>query len=131
MIDIDNFKQINDQHGHQAGDAVLQEISNRLIRSLREIDVPARYGGDEFIIVLPDTSLQITCERAEQILSLTKQLQMHIEGEQVGGITASIGVSFFPDNGITKADILRTVDMALFCAKNNGRDRVILSDRQV
>ncbi|MHB8136267.1 MAG: diguanylate cyclase [Anaerolineaceae bacterium] len=130
MLDIDHFKTINDSFGHKAGDLVLREFSKMISRNIREDDIACRYGGDEFIIVLPDTSLQITCERAEQILSLTKQLQMHIE-EQVGGITASIGVSFFPDNGITKADILRTVDMALFCAKNNGRDRVILSDRQV
>jgi diguanylate cyclase (GGDEF)-like protein/PAS domain S-box-containing protein len=131
MLDIDHFKTINDSFGHKAGDLVLREFSKMISRNIREDDIACRYGGDEFIIVLPDTSLQITCERAEQILSLTKQLQVHSEGEQIGGISASIGVSFFPDNGITKADILRTVDMALFCAKNNGRDRVILSDRQV
>ena len=129
MLDIDYFKTINDSFGHTAGDAVLREFSKMISRNIREEDIACRYGGDEFIIVLPDTSLQVTCERAEQILSLSKYIQVQFEGSPIGEISTSIGVSFFPENGISKADILRTADMALLCAKNEGRGRMVLSDR--
>ncbi len=129
MLDIDYFKTINDTFGHSAGDVVLCEFSNILSRNIREEDIACRYGGDEFVVVLPDTSLQVTMERAEQLLSITGQLQLQFEDRTISDLSISIGISFFPDNGLTKGDILRTVDMALFCAKNNGRGCLVISDR--
>jgi diguanylate cyclase (GGDEF)-like protein/PAS domain S-box-containing protein len=129
MLDIDNFKTINDSFGHTAGDVVLQEFSNLISRNIREEDIACRYGGDEFVIVLPDTSLEVTCERAEQVISLTKNSQIQFEDCSVEGISTSIGISFYPDNGISKTEILQTADMALFRAKTEGRGRMVLSDR--
>ncbi|PKO03347.1 MAG: hypothetical protein CVU43_03335 [Chloroflexi bacterium HGW-Chloroflexi-5] len=131
MLDIDNFKTINDTYGHPTGDMVLCEFSNIISRNIREEDIACRYGGDEFIVVLPDTSLQVTCERAEQILSLTGQMQVQIEDSTISELSTSIGISLYPDNGNTKGDILQTADMALYSAKNNGRGCMVLSDRSV
>lgn len=128
MLDIDNFKSINDTYGHTAGDVVLREFSKMISRNIREEDIACRYGGDEFIIVLPDTSLEVTCERAEKILSLTKSMQILFEGGSNNEISTSIGISFFPENGFSKADLLRNADMALFRAKNEGRNRMVISD---
>jgi diguanylate cyclase (GGDEF)-like protein/PAS domain S-box-containing protein len=129
MLDIDYFKTINDTYGHHVGDLVLCDFSNVISRNIREEDIACRYGGDEFIIVLPDTSLQVTCERAEQLLSLTGQMQVQFEDCTISELSTSIGISFYPDNGKTKGDILKTADMALYSAKNNGRGCLVISDR--
>jgi len=129
MIDIDNFKVYNDYFGHAAGDAVLREFGQLLIRNIREEDIVCRYGGDEFIIVLPDSSIQVTCERAEQILEFSKHLEMQFEGRILSVISISIGISFYPQNGSSKGQIFNAADMALFRAKNEGRGRVCVSDQ--
>jgi diguanylate cyclase (GGDEF)-like protein/PAS domain S-box-containing protein len=127
MIDIDNFKNINDNFGHATGDLVLHEFGNLLIRNIREEDIACRYGGDEFIVVLPDTSTQVTCERADQIIVLAKQLQLQSSGNDFCGISISIGISFFPENGLSKAEILNAADNALFRAKKENRGKLIVS----
>lgn len=131
MLDIDQFKSINDTFGHTAGDVVLRDFSKMISRNIREEDIACRYGGDEFIIVLPDTSLQVTCERAERILALTNSMQIQFDGGAIVEMSVSIGVSFFPDNGFSKAEILQTADLALFRAKNEGRNRMVLSDHTI
>ena len=127
MLDIDNFKYFNDSHGHTAGDEVLREFAEMLIRNVREEDIACRFGGDEFIIVLPDSSLQVTCERAEKILAMTTKIQVQHEGQLLNAINTSIGISSFPENGTTKADLLRNADMALFRAKHAGRGCICLA----
>jgi len=127
MIDIDNFKNNNDNFGHATGDLVLHEFGNLLIRNIREEDIACRYGGDEFIVVLPDTSTQVTCERADQIIVLAKQLQLQSSGNDFCGISISIGISFFPENGLSKAEILNAADNALFRAKKENRGKLIVS----
>jgi diguanylate cyclase (GGDEF)-like protein/PAS domain S-box-containing protein len=131
MLDIDYFKTINDSYGHIAGDMVLREFSKMISRNIREEDIACRYGGDEFIIVLPDTSLNVTCERAEQLIANTKNMQLQFEEKFIGELSISIGISIFPENGISKADILRSADMALFSAKKEGRGRMVLSDHLI
>ncbi len=131
MIDIDNFKNYNDFFGHAAGDVVLREFGQLLIRNIRGEDVVCRYGGDEFIVVMPDTSVEVTSERAEHILSLSKEFEMRFESRLLSVISISIGISFFPENGSSKSQILNKADMALFRAKNEGRGRVIISDQFV
>jgi len=128
MVDIDHFKQINDIHGHAAGDAVLVQVSRLLLTHVRSSDVICRYGGEEFILVLPEATRKITQLRAEQIWEDTRRLQVQHEGQTLEGITLSLGVAVFPEHGSTYDAILRAADAALYRAKRDGRDRVILAD---
>lgn len=128
MIDMDNFKQINDQFGHQGGDAVLREISNRLIRSLREIDVPARYGGDEIAIILPETSVEQAFYAAQRLKGLLENHPVHFR-DQLINVTASIGVASCPNPAIkTVEDVIAVADKALYEAKKYGRNRIEVSE---
>ena len=128
MIDVDNFKHINDQYGHQAGDAVLQEISNRLIRSLREIDVPARYGGDEIAIILPETSVEQAFLAAKRLKRVLEEEPIFFK-EQYINVTASFGVASCPSPSIKSVeDVVAVADKALYNAKKYGRNRIEMSE---
>jgi diguanylate cyclase (GGDEF)-like protein len=128
MLDVDNFKQFNDTWGHAAGDEVLHELGNLLLRQVRGEDIACRYGGDEFIIVLPDATRAVTYERAELICELAEQFPLQFEGQSLATVTLSLGVAVFPEHGATSTGILRAVDAALYRAKHEGRDRVIVAD---
>jgi diguanylate cyclase (GGDEF)-like protein len=130
MLDIDNFKSINDRHGHAVGDTVLREFARVLGRSLRGADVLARYGGEEFIVLLPETG----CDPA---VAVAEKLKKGVEGCFIGlesgclNITASFGVScfeIFSGNRLTASDIMEQVvkraDQALYQSKNTGKNRV-------
>ncbi len=126
MLDLDHFKMINDKYGHQGGDAVLREIAARLRDSLRGHDQIGRYGGEEFALVLPDTSpdgAKLTAERCRRLVSNTP---VEFEGQQIL-VTASFGVSHFGE-GYPKQHTLEALfgraDEALYVAKEAGRDRV-------
>ena len=128
MIDVDNFKHINDQFGHQAGDAVLQEISKRLIRSLREIDVPARYGGDEIAIILPETSVDQAFLAAKRLKVVLEEHPIFFK-EQYINVTASFGVASCPNPAIKSVeDVIAVADKALYDAKRSGRNRIEVCD---
>jgi diguanylate cyclase (GGDEF)-like protein/PAS domain S-box-containing protein len=127
MIDVDDFKQFNDNFGHAAGDAVLRELGTLLRGHFRGEDVACRYGGDEFIIVLLDASLEMTRERAERLCEHARHLDLQVEGQTLQAVTLSIGVAVFPENGITSAAILKAADTALYRAKHEGRDRVVVA----
>ncbi|MCC6544019.1 MAG: GGDEF domain-containing protein [Nitrospirae bacterium] len=129
MIDVDNFKHINDQHGHQAGDAVLHEISNRLIRSLREIDVPARYGGDEIAIILPETTVEQAFFAAKRLKRILEEQPVFFKEQNIR-VTASFGVVSCPSPGIKSVDdMISVADKALYDAKKSGRNRIEVSGR--
>jgi diguanylate cyclase (GGDEF)-like protein/PAS domain S-box-containing protein len=130
MLDIDDFKNINDTCGHAAGDEILRTLGQLLIQQVRGEDIPCRYGGDEFIIVLPDVSQEATLKRAELICELTKYFDLKLEGKalELESVTLSLGVAVFPENGSTSAALLKAVDDALYRAKHEGRGRVVVAD---
>jgi diguanylate cyclase (GGDEF)-like protein/PAS domain S-box-containing protein len=128
MADIDKFKTLNDTYGHLAGDNVLQAMGKLMLENVRADDIPSRYGGDEFFIILPDVSKEIVLERAEQILKKTRQLKVHFHRKVLKNFTLSIGVAFFPKNGTTFETLLHSVDEALYHAKHNGRGCVVTAD---
>jgi diguanylate cyclase (GGDEF)-like protein/PAS domain S-box-containing protein len=127
MLDVDNFKHLNDSRGHAAGDAILRALGDLLLGNVRGEDIPCRYGGDEFIIVLPEASKQMTRERAELICRYAKEFHLQFEGQTLEAVTLSLGVSVFPENGASSSDLLRAADTALYRAKIEGRGRVIVA----
>jgi diguanylate cyclase (GGDEF)-like protein/PAS domain S-box-containing protein len=123
MMDLDHFKRFNDTFGHQAGDTLLRTLGECLKRTTRGQDIACRYGGEEFALVLADTTLAGAMQRAEILRQQVKQLSVEYAGQLLGTITISIGVALFPDHGTTMGDVLRASDQALYCAKREGRDR--------
>jgi diguanylate cyclase (GGDEF)-like protein/PAS domain S-box-containing protein len=124
MLDLDHFKRFNDSFGHDAGDAMLREFSNMLRSNVRGGDIACRYGGEEFALILPEASLEITRQRADLLREKAKHLDVQHRGLSLGGITISVGVAGFPGNGDDSATILQAADTALYAAKTTGRDRV-------
>ena len=121
-----NFKDFNDTYGHEAGDAVLREVGYFLQSRTRREDIACRYGGEEFLLILPEASLQVTTERAEHLRQDYKSLSVHRRGQSLGAATLSLGVAVFPVHGTTASAVLKAADAALYCAKADGRDRVIV-----
>ena len=126
MIDLDEFKTVNDSLGHQAGDRLLREIADAILAAARETDAVFRYGGDEFVVILPRTDADGLMAAAERILQAAESVggkgsAWHAEGVRVG---ASIGTAFFPDDGETPEDVLLAADRACFVAKRRGRGHV-------
>ena len=128
MADIDHFKQFNDAFGHEAGDVLLRDLGSLLSSEVRGGDVACRYGGEEFLLILPDTDLQVAHERAEQLNEQVRNIHVRLRGETLRRITMSIGVAGFPQHGDTPAKILTAADQALYKAKADGRDRVVAAD---
>ncbi|MFC1667214.1 sensor domain-containing diguanylate cyclase [Candidatus Omnitrophota bacterium] len=118
MADIDNFKNFNDTHGHQAGDSLLRNISNIFREASRKIDIIARYGGEEFTIILPNT-------KKEEALVLAERLRKSVEeSSHLKNITISIGLASFPEDGEEKEALISNVDEALYEAKRSGKNKV-------
>ncbi len=128
MADIDHFKIFNDRFGHAAGDEVLKTVSSCLQSSVRTSDIVCRYGGEEFIAVLPDASLANTAMRAEQIRIQVASIPMIFEGKSLGRVTLSLGVAEYPGNGQLPESFLKEADKALYRAKKEGRNRVSAAD---
>lgn len=125
LLDLDHFKNVNDTHGHGAGDRVLREVAASLQRSVRETDLVARYGGEEFAVLLPRTHLTGALTVAERIRRELTALQLGPGGAL--RVTASLGVSGFPHRTVlTPEQLLLTADEALYRAKREGRDRICL-----
>ena len=130
MADLDHFKQVNDKLGHAAGDAVLQEAARRMTACVRTYDSPCRYGGEEFLIVMPGCNLADATLRAEEIRSAIAGTSFQIP-EGPLNITCSLGVS--ASSGAAKFEanaLLREADEALYTAKHNGRNRIEVSSPQ-
>lgn len=130
MVDIDHFKQFNDQYGHRTGDGVLKEVGVRLKQALREVDVVARYGGEEFLLVLPSTHFAGSISVAERVLRSVNSLPVVLE-QQEYSVTISLGVAVFPSRDIqTKDELLKSADAALYQAKADGRNRICVFQHQ-
>ena len=125
MLDVDYFKRFNDTYGHDAGDLVLQKIAAYLQNHIRGSDIACRYGGEEMMIILPEASLENTRQRAEQLRSGIKGLNIRHNKQSLGKITASLGVSAYPEHGSSSQELFEAADSALYQAKAQGRDRVI------
>ena len=125
MVDVDHFKKFNDTFGHDAGDYVLKIVADLLARSMRKGDVAGRYGGEEFLLLMPGTDLEPAAARAEMLRSAIAALDVSYAGRKLGKITASFGVSAFPNDGDSGATIVQAADKSLYAAKSGGRDRVV------
>src|SRR6266849_429105 len=123
-MDIDHFKRINDTLGHGAGDIVLRRVGLLLQGFVRQSDIACRVGGEEFSVLLPEASMQIATQRAENIRRGVQELKLKYEEHTLAAITISLGVAAFPDHGTTPAALLHAADQALYDAKYRGRDRV-------
>ncbi len=125
MMDIDHFKHVNDTYGHQGGDEVLKTLGTLLIDSVRVSDVACRYGGEEFLLVLPNMPVTNALLRAEQLRAVFAKQAVEFGGEQIR-VTVSIGIACYPADGCTGDVLIRCADLALYRAKAEGRDRVLL-----
>lgn len=128
MLDVDDFKHFNDVHGHAAGDSILREVGNLLLGHVRGEDVPCRYGGDEFIVILPGASQTATYERADFFCEYVRQFHFKSKEQTLGTVTLSVGIAVFPEHGSASDAILRAADAALYRAKQAGRDQVVMAD---
>jgi diguanylate cyclase (GGDEF)-like protein len=128
MLDIDHFKSFNDNHGHEAGDALLRALGSVLQKRMRGEDIVCRYGGEEFTIILPEASLEDTRRRAEEVRMDCKSLHIQHNNQSLGLISVSLGVACFPEHGHTSSEVLRLADNALYLAKTRGRDCVAVAD---
>jgi diguanylate cyclase (GGDEF)-like protein len=126
-LDIDHFKEFNDSFGHQAGDVLLQALGHFFLSHVRGEDVACRYGGEEFILLLPGSSVEETRHRAEELREKVHFMNVDFRGQSLGTITLSMGVSVFPKHGTTPEELVQNADQALYRAKSEGRDRVIIT----
>ncbi|MBL8057833.1 MAG: diguanylate cyclase [Anaerolineales bacterium] len=124
MLDLDHFKDFNDTFGHAAGDLLLRTVGEFLSVHIRAGDVACRYGGEEFVLILPEASLEITRLRAEHLREELHHLNPEYRGQRLGPITVSAGVAAYPAHGQTAERLLRAADDALYQAKRGGRDQV-------
>lgn len=123
MVDVDDFKQINDLYGHSTGDAVIREVALVLNESIRKIDIIGRYGGDEFVIILPEAKLSAAKVVSERILLNIRQHRFNTRRDYVS-LTVSIGLfSFENSSNLDKAQFIEKIDQAMFQAKSLGKDR--------
>lgn len=128
MLDLDHFKSFNDTYGHDAGDTVLREAASFLTKSVRAEDMVCRFGGEEFVIILPMADLKATQARGERIRSKLRELVVLHQGQSVGVVTVSVGVAALPDHGTSPRALIDAADAALYRAKRAGRDRVLVAE---
>jgi len=128
MLDLDHFKNLNDLNGHPAGDAVLKQVGMTLERHTRREDIVCRYGGEEFVVILPGAPVSVASRRADDLRRAVRRARLESEGKDLGSLTVSIGIACFPEHGTTAEALLAASDRALYRAKHEGRDRVVVHD---
>ncbi len=129
IFDLDHFKNFNDQYGHLIGDVVLRGAAEVLRRTVRDTDIPARWGGEEFLVILPNTPKEGAWKAAEKVReALERQVFQDEDGNPVAKVTLSGGVATFPEDGRQQTELMTAADKALYVAKNTGRNRVVKSE---
>ena len=128
LIDLDHFKNFNDNFGHEVGDEVLRSMADLFRTHFRSNDIVCRYGGEEFAAVLPGSAAKEAAKRANELRARAKKLVLRHEDRLIDPVTLSIGIAAFPENGATAEELLRTADTYLYQSKREGRDLVTTSD---
>lgn len=126
ILDIDHFKSVNDTYGHDVGDMVLKEFSARMKRNIRGVDLACRFGGEEFVVLMPDTDVSNAELVAERVRQAVGEKTFEINGQRPLTVTVSVGVSFNESLADTSESLIKRADLALYRAKREGRNRVIL-----
>jgi diguanylate cyclase (GGDEF)-like protein/PAS domain S-box-containing protein len=126
MMDLDHFKQYNDTFGHSAGDELLSALGNLLKTHIRGEDIACRYGGEEFLVILPGASMEIALDRAESLRLAVKEMHQH--HQELKPASLSLGVAVYPDHGDTALHLIQVADAALYRAKKAGRDQVAAAE---
>jgi diguanylate cyclase (GGDEF)-like protein len=127
FLDLDHFKRFNDTFGHDAGDMVLQSLADLLRNFFRATDICCRYGGEEFAIILPESSSQDAVIRADALRSAVKRLRLQYKKQNLGPLSLSAGVAAFPEHGSTSVELLKIADQCLYESKTRGRDVVTVA----
>jgi diguanylate cyclase (GGDEF)-like protein/PAS domain S-box-containing protein len=130
FVDLDHFKRFNDAFGHDAGDLILRTMGELFLRHFRGDDVICRYGGEEFAIILPESSAKDAAKRANLLRMEASKVSVRHLGKVLDSVTLSVGVAAFPEHGSTAEEILRTADQCLYQSKTDGRDRLTVASRQ-
>ncbi len=126
MMDIDNFKQVNDTYGHLVGDMVLKEIASTIQKMIRHVDIPARYGGEEFTIILPETAAANALTIAERLRKKISEIEVKVDEETIIRPTVSMGVAEYPNAAEDIKDLIDFADKALYVSKENGKNCIHL-----
>jgi diguanylate cyclase (GGDEF)-like protein len=129
MLDIDHFKSVNDQHGHQVGDEALKAVAARISRSVRSVDHVSRYGGEEITLILPETEREGALGMADQVRARIEKETFQLPSGLEIALTASIGVAVFPTDARTESELVAAADAAVYQAKNEGRNCVRAHER--
>ena len=123
MLDMDKFKDLNDTYGHQAGDSLLRAVAHVLVSNIRAGDVACRFGGDEFIVLMPGASLESVTRKGHQLCDLLNALDLEFDHRHLPRAGCSMGVAVYPGNGVTGAELLRSVDLSLYRDKAGAAHR--------
>jgi diguanylate cyclase (GGDEF)-like protein len=127
IVDLDHFKRFNDEFGHEAGDLVLREFGGLLRQVFRATDLPCRLGGEEFVVLLPDSDLDSVRHRVEELALRLRNRELQLRKQRLGRVTLSAGLASWPRHGRTPQELLRAADEALYAAKHAGRDRYLIA----
>lgn len=129
MVDIDNFKRLNDEYGHNVGDQVLKAVARTMRRAIRECDIIARYGGEEFVVTLPETDSAMASEVGERLREAVASIEWdHLGLGNIPQVTVSVGVAEFPLHGYSHYHLTNAADKALYVAKRSGKNRVVIHE---
>lgn len=131
LLDVDHFKRVNDEHGHDGGDAVLKQVASLIRGAVRTEDIACRYGGEEFLVILPGCDLEQGEEWAERLRERLASTRLKVDGDRHIPVTASIGIASFPRHADTGAGLISAADAALYAAKAAGRNRVFTASDEV